>query len=193
MEEDNIKDPICDTCGHYLTKGTITQQERERRQKNRTTYCDNCNQLVFSVPIGIIKNELYRKVGGDYDYCFLCLSCFFFFDVIGSLIVFISWGFDLTYFTIFLVFLGIFSTFVIITNFLYKKHKRERDEIDANLRDLGCKFFCSKCLEGVKLKKNSPIESFPLTANLPINNVCPYCGNENPSENKYCGNCGNEL
>jgi len=193
LDKDIQKKPICETCGHFLVKGTITQQERERRKKERTTYCPNCNQLVYSVPIGVIRNEYYQKIENSNLGCFVCCTIFFFLDVLGTLITFIVNNFQFPYLIMFLVFLGIFTIFLLITIKIYNNEKIKKEEIDTYIRNLKYEWFCTKCLDGVELNKKPPSDLNYIVKNKQQKVICPFCGKDNPNGNKFCGECGNKL
>ena len=38
--------PVCKECGNYLSNYTITPEERKRRRKERSLYCDNFNRII---------------------------------------------------------------------------------------------------------------------------------------------------
>ena len=53
--------PFCKECGHILYGASITAQERKRREKERTTYCANCDLIVYAVPIESAINTISRE------------------------------------------------------------------------------------------------------------------------------------
>ncbi len=43
----------CKGCGHLLYNRTITKEEKQRRDRERTTYCEYCDKMEYAVPIQI--------------------------------------------------------------------------------------------------------------------------------------------
>ncbi len=54
------KHPICKDCGTFLSQFSITPEERKIREKERTTYCNSCDMMIFSVPIHLISDTLTK-------------------------------------------------------------------------------------------------------------------------------------
>lgn len=48
--------PICKNCGHLLISSSITTQERLRRERAQTTYCEYCDLMVYGVPVDTAIN-----------------------------------------------------------------------------------------------------------------------------------------
>ena len=57
--------PLCKDCGFYLIEGQKSEEERNKIQEERTTYCSNCNEMVYSVPIDLIIEKMEYKVNRD--------------------------------------------------------------------------------------------------------------------------------
>lgn len=51
----------CGQCGHFLHSASITLDERRRRIHERTTYCSNCDLLVYTVPIELAINAVNEE------------------------------------------------------------------------------------------------------------------------------------
>ncbi|MGQ4876888.1 MAG: DUF559 domain-containing protein, partial [Promethearchaeia archaeon] len=51
----------CKNCGHLLYPNTITQEERKRRDRERTTYCEYCDKMEYAVPIQIVILDVQRQ------------------------------------------------------------------------------------------------------------------------------------
>ncbi len=200
--------PTCKDCGTFLSRFTITKEEKKIKQKERTTYCNNCNMMVFSVPIHLICDTLtkgsqlqistiltrpktvyfkedrryksgYKMTAEGQEQCFkYCLYTF---------LVIITFGIAL------------------IPILYYSSKQRKKREQAAQgiyevtqksintflaLQQQGFQFVCRRCYNGVKLGKKYPsdiIESEKPEAEVLI---CEFCGTQIKKDAKFCIGCG---
>jgi len=141
--------PVCDICGHFLSKDILSQREIESRRSKRTLYCPDCNQMVYTIPTGVLRSEFIEKNEfGKIEYSLFSSMCIFFLASIVSLIVFI-FLFNSTTLIILLVFSGLFSIILSILIIGNKRFRRKINDYDMDLMHSGYSFFCSICLNGV--------------------------------------------
>lgn len=215
--------PICPECQHPLHSPSITTQERKRREREHTTYCENCDLIVYSVPvqhaiktlneenhhkINLIKNPPkvphyvkdarfksgYRTTKKGEEAEFVaCCYCILFLIFIGLAVV--------TY--------GIALLALIPLYLSYQKKEEEKNQVIQGIYDSGqkaisvldktkeeFKYVCNRCFSGVKLGKlPEKIKSKPILSKITPSNkrYCKFCGAETNLKVKFCENCGSEL
>ncbi len=196
--------PLCTQCGHLLMNQTVTQEERKRRQKERTFYCQNCDQMVFSVPLNVVRQELLIRFRGGHNklcFCFsLLIAIFFAFGIFGGIGMLFSGEYEvneaLTGIIGSCVFVGIF----LILSLYYKKQQEKRDKLKENafssienLRQQGYEYLCSNCLDGVKSREIDTSREAQFAKQGNIIKYCEQCGKESLGQDEFCVGCGNKF
>jgi len=51
----------CKSCGRLLYSQTITAEEKKRRDRERTTYCEYCDKMEYAVPIEIVTSNIKKQ------------------------------------------------------------------------------------------------------------------------------------
>jgi len=212
----------CTRCGRHLHLQSLTQQEIRRREKERTTYCKNCDKMTYSIPTEFIVSEiatnqesLFRlqktKLKNTFRLLFLLtlgvIIYFFVFIFVNIARVLIPEGYIERILT------GIIGCGIsIVLAFVFRKLKKVKDkknkiglkELDDKARNLEgyinqlrenkFQYICTNCFNGVILHKKPPSRQDRIEEAAKYSIVfCEKCGNKNPIDSKFCNNCAHSL
>lgn len=213
--------PVCKECGHFLYNSNVTTQERQRRERERTTYCSNCDLMIYAVPIQLAFNAIreqtqhttnlinnppkapqYVKDGryksgyrvtkeGEQYQMMMCCYCFL----------------ALIYMGICIMTFGIALVALIPLYFYHKKQNEKKKQLLQKTQKLGestinvlyetqkqFQYVCSRCFSGVKLDRAPKLKSEKIyRVATPQLCYCELCGSQNNSKSRFCVSCGNEL
>jgi len=203
--------PTCKDCGTFLNRFTITPEEKERKRKERTTYCNNCNMMVFSVPIHLMVDTFTK--GSQLQISRILTShkiAYFKRDRRYKS------GYKMTAEGEAQCFkYGLYAFLVIITAGIalipilyYYNNKKKKRETSAQyvqenthiglnalqtLQQQGFQFVCRRCYNGVKLGQKSPSISMEEKKLEAATVICEFCGTEIKKDAKFCIGCGANL
>lgn len=212
----------CTRCGRRLNLQSLAPKEIRRREKERTTYCKNCDEMTYSMPTEIIINVLATnrenffqlqsiKPKNIFKSLFLLslgvIIYFFVFIIVNIARVFIPEGYIERILT------GIIGCGIsIVLAFVFRKLKNVKNKKNKivskelqdkarnfegyinQLREDKFQFVCSKCFNGVILYKKPPTRQEQIEEAAKYSIVfCEKCGNKNPIDSKFCNNCAHSL
>ncbi len=51
----------CKTCGHFVHEKPLTNEERKRRKRERATYCEHCDLMVYAIPVELAMKMVQEE------------------------------------------------------------------------------------------------------------------------------------
>ena len=212
--------PRCSRCSRPLYYQNLSQQEIRRRDAERTTYCENCNQMMYSLPTTFLIKEIREhgdvklfqihgtKRKNIYKFLaplFWAFSVLFLFYMI---ILIINPSIGEYSFVVYLI----TSPVCVGIGFIFWKLKDRRNiknqKIDqqiqekqkdiegyiAQIQEKQFLYVCNQCFNGVVLHKKAPSHQDRIReASTESTVYCEKCGFSNNIESKFCTSCGYSL
>lgn len=201
----------------------MTQQEIKRRANERTTYCNNCDEMTYSISTQYFINEIAQhrdlklfqsqssKLTNYYKILmplsWVLAGVFLLFTILNIVIVIVPEGYVERIITGFtgcgvLIVAGFILKFLKIKK--EEKNQIIKQQIQEKVRDLEgymkqlredkFQYVCSKCFNGVILHKRAPTKQEQIEEAAKYSIVfCEKCGFENKIESKFCSDCGYSL
>lgn len=190
---------VCTQCGHILLKQTMTQAERNRRNKERTFYCSNCDQMVYCVALDTLKRHALARLSGGHDMlcCIfsLLISILFLVAIVGGIGMFFTGESDIAETLAGVIASGVLAGIFLILMLYFKKAKekkeQKKEDIEISIRELSknYRYVCGKCYDGVSSKR----KEVQTVQQESVFKYCEFCGIENVASAKICVECGSEL